>query len=165
MILEWLNIEQWIQFGTVAVALLALLIKHQGMKNFIPVGMFASLYSNIACYIGKYFNLWEFPARLFSSTIEDIPITVNIVLVPIIAMFWIRYAPLRLRGKIMWAVLWSAVFSAVEFFIERYTELLQYYQGYQFYHSFLFWFISFFIWYGFHLWMNDGRRDFDSMFR
>lgn len=46
-----MTLEHWIQYISMAVAILALIIKRKGMKRYVPVGLFASFYANIMCTI------------------------------------------------------------------------------------------------------------------
>lgn len=157
-----MTIDSFSQYGSMAVAAAALLIKIKGMKEYVPVGMFASLYANAWCFVAMNLNWWDFPARIIDKP-EDISLPANMVVVPIIAMFWVRYAPLRLRELILWAFLWTTVLTGFEFLLERYTNVLKYHDGYAWYFSYLLWFASWFLWYGFHLWFYNGRRRFDSL--
>lgn len=159
-----MTVEQWIQYGSMAVAVTALLIKHRGMKKYLPVGLFASFYANVWCFMAASFHWWHFPSRIVPA-VEDISFPANMVVVPVMAMLWVRYFPLRLREQILWAVLWTTGLTGFEFIIERYTGVLQYVNGYDWYHSYVLWFFSWFIWYGFHLWLNDWRREVDSLFK
>ncbi len=62
---ESMSIEAWIQYGAMAVAVTALIIKRRGMKEFIPVGLFASFYANLWCAVAATCHLWHFPAESF----------------------------------------------------------------------------------------------------
>lgn len=149
-------IEAMIQYSVIAVAILFLIIKRKGMKKYLPVGLFAAYYAFVTCQIAMYFNLWQYPSRftLFA---------VDFVVTPIAAMFWVRYYPLKIREKILWAFGWTAALTLAEFLVERFTNIINYYRGYAWYHSYLLWFISFFIWLEFHLWFN-GYKQKDSLF-
>ena len=147
-----MTIEYLIQYTSMAVAILFLIIKRAGMKKYVPVAMFSSLYANLWCYIAKYYNFWSFPSRIFPIA-EDISITVNLIVVPIIAMFWVRYYPTGFKKEILWYFMWSSGLIAIEFLIEKYTNLLSYSNGFKWYYSYFLWFISFYIWRQFHLWL------------
>ncbi|RKD31962.1 CBO0543 family protein [Thermohalobacter berrensis] len=156
-------VEISIQYFAIAISILTLIIKHKGMKKYVPVALFASLYANIWGYIAKYFNFWSYPIKLFPVA-EDLSLVVDIVVVPVIAMFWVRYCPKRFKDKLFWALEWTVVLSIIEFFLEKYTDAMEYGNGYAWYHSSILWFISGFIWLGFHLWLNDWKRDIDNIF-
>ena len=147
-----MTIEELIQYCSMGIAVILLIVKNKGMKKYIPVAMFASLYANIWCYIAKYFDFWKFPSRIFPF-VEDISIPVNMVVVPIIAMFWVRYYPTKTSKRIFWYFIWSTALIITEIFIERFTDLLEYSKTFKWYHSYFLWFISFYIWRRFHLWL------------
>lgn len=150
-----MTIELIIQYLFLFVVIVALIIGHKGMKRYIPVALFASLYANIWCYIATYFHWWEFPIRVV-PLVEDISFSANVVAVPVLAMFWVRYSPM---SRINWALLWSILLSVFEYFAVEYTDMINYHSGYAIYHSFILWMISWFIWYRFHIWFyKDGWR-------
>lgn len=148
-----MNLEELIQYASIASAIFFLIVKRDGMKKYIPVAMFASLYANIWCYIAKHYNFWSFPSRLFPIA-EDISIPVNMLIVPIIAMFWVRYCPPQTIKKFFWALGWTTVLVLIEFSIGKYTNLIEYYNGYKWYHSYILWFFSFYIWLSFDIWLK-----------
>lgn len=151
-----MSVELWMQSISIAIALCALLLKYKGMKPYIPVAMFASLYANLWCYVATYFNWWEYPIQLVSID-EDISVTTNMIIVPIAAMFWIRYSPM---SRIKWAFLWTTLLTIPEYLLERHTNAIKYHSGYDWYHTYLLWLISWFIWYQFHKWFyNDCNSD------
>ena len=135
-------------YGPMLAAILALIIKWNGMKKFIPAGLFACFYATIVCHIAMALNWWTYPNELMESI-------VNCILVPVSAMFWIRYAPPRLSGLIIWNLLWSSILAVSEFYAERFTNVIKYYNEYDWYYSFVLWIISWFVWYAFHIWFND----------
>lgn len=155
--------ELWLQYGSMAVAILFLLVKRKGMREYIPVGLFASFYANVMCIFAADLSWWHFPSRLV-TVYKHISVPANFVVVPIVAMFWVRYFPLRLKEQIFWALLWTTGLTGVEYLLERFTSLLKYGPGYHWYHSYLLWFISWFVWLGFHRWLNHGRKKIDSLF-
>lgn len=157
-----MTIEEWIQYGSMAFAITLLVIKRKGMKQYVPVGLFASFYANLWCYPAAAFHWWHYPSRIVPEI--EISLPANFVAVPIMAMFWVRYFPLRFREQAFWAIFTTSGLTAFELLIERYTDVLEYHSGYDWYHSFVLWFFSWFIWYGFHLWLYNGRREFDSLF-
>lgn len=159
-----MSLEEWIQYGFMAFALVLLAIKRKGMKKFMPVGLFASYYANLWCAVAATYQLWHFPSRIVPA-LEDISVPANFVVVPVMAMIWVRYCPLRLREKLWWAFLSTSILTFVEFLLERHTDVLKYQGGYDWYHSYALWFASWFIWYGFHLWLNNGKREPDSFFK
>ncbi|MEG6584257.1 CBO0543 family protein [Dendrosporobacter sp. 1207_IL3150] len=152
-----MSLELWLQYIAMTVALLALAFFYKGMKRFIPVAMFASLYANVWCFIAMHFKWWEFPVRV-CPIIDDISFTVNMVVVPILAMIWVRYSPM---SRVKWALLWSVVLGLMEFFLSRYTHMIVYGNGYDWYYSLLLWLPSWAIWLWFHRWFyKDGwERD------
>ncbi|GBF34735.1 hypothetical protein DCCM_3855 [Desulfocucumis palustris] len=159
-----MSLEEWVQYGSMVIAVTALIIKRTGMKEFVPVGLFASFYANLWCIVAATYHLWHFPSRIITA-LEDISVPANFVVVPIMAMFWVRYCPLRLREKLLWAFIATGVLTLTEFLLEKYSDVLMYQGGYNWYHSYLLWFFSWFVWYGFHIWINNGRRDMDSLFK
>lgn len=153
--MDQLPFELIIQYGAVLLALLALWIGHRGMKRYIPVALFASLYANLWCYIANHFSWWEFPVRLMPH-VEDISFAANVITVPILAMFWVRYSPMP---RFTWALLWSGLLTAFEYWAEQHSAMIAYGNGYTAYHSFILWLISWYVWYGFHVWFyKDGWR-------
>jgi len=160
-----LTAEEWIQYGAMVVAITALILKWKGMKKFVAVGLFASFYANLWCFIAAHYHLWNYHANVIVPAVTDFSLSANFVVVPIIAMFWVRYCPLRFKEMILWAFLCTTVLTGGEVIIERFTEVLKYHSGYDWYYSYVLWFFSWFIWYGFHLWLNDWRRDLDSFFK
>jgi len=128
-------------------AILALIIKWNGMKKYIPAGLFSSLFANMVCHIAMYLNWWTYPYKL-EETI------VNCIVVPVLAMYWIRYVPTKISRLIAWNLLWTCVLTVFEYCGERFTNVIKYYDGYDWYFSLLLWFMSWFIWYGFHIWFN-----------
>ncbi len=159
-----MGVEEFIQYGSMTIAIMLLILKRKGMKQYVPVGMFASLYANVWCYIAKYFDLWYFPSRIFPIA-EDISIPVNMVVVPIIAMFWVRYYPVRFKEKLLWVFGATTILTIIEVLIEKFTDALAYGNGYQWYYSYILWFFSWFIWLGFHQWLYNGHREFDSLLK
>lgn len=159
-----LTFESWIQYGAMAAAIIALLVKIKGMKRYVAVGLFASFYANAWCVVAATYHLWHFPSRIVPA-VKALSVPFNFIVVPVIAMFWVRYFPLRLREQLLWAFVWTTALTGAEFLFERFTGLLRYDNGYQWFYSYILWFLSFFIWYGFHLWLNGGHRDYDSLFR
>jgi len=157
-------LDHWIQYGAMALALTALILNWRGMKKYVPVGLFASFYANAWCAVAISFKWWEYHVRIVPA-MDDISVPVNFVVVPVLAMFWVRYMPLRLKEQLLWALIWTAPLTGVELLLERHTGVIKYHNGYEWYFSFLLWYLSWFIWYWFHLWLNGGRREFDSLFR
>jgi hypothetical protein len=148
-----LNIELLVQYLSIGIAIVATIIGHSGMKRYIPVAMFASLYANMWCYIANYFHWWEFPIRVLPG-IKDISFAANVIVVPVLAMFWVRYSPM---SRIKWALLWSLILTFFEYGAQRYSAMVEYHNGYTAYHSFILWLISWYIWYSFHKWFyKDG---------
>lgn len=141
-------IELWIQYIAIIVAIVAVIVDRKGMKRFLPVGMFASLYANIWCYLVEPLQWWTFPVRVF-STVNDISFTANVIIVPVLAMFWTRYSPMP---RIRWTILWTTILTGIEFLAERYTDLIKYHNGYNWYYTYISWLISWYIWYNFHKW-------------
>jgi len=66
-----MSIEFKIQYLFLFIAIVALIIGHKGMKRYIPVALFASLYANVWCYIATYFNWWEFPIRVVPLYVKN----------------------------------------------------------------------------------------------
>jgi len=116
-----LTLEGWIQYGAMAVVIIALILKWKGMKKFVAVGLFASFYANLWCFIAANYHLWNFHANVIVLAVTDFSLPVNFVVVPIIAMFWVRYCPLRFKEMILWAFLWTTVLTGSEVVIERFT--------------------------------------------
>lgn len=143
-----LTTELVVQYVAVAAALFALFIDYKGMKPFLPVALFASLYANVFCYIANYFGWWEFPVRLMPH-VKDISFAANVITIPILAMFWIRYSPIP---RIHWALLWSVILTGFEYWAVKNTAMIAYGNGYVIYYSFVLWLISWYIWYKFHHW-------------
>lgn len=143
-----LAIEVVVQYVAITAALLALCIDYKGMKPFLPVAMFASLYANAFCYMANYFGWWEFPVRLLPH-VKDISFAANVITVPILAMSWIRYSPMP---RIPWALLWSVILTGFEYWAVKNTAMIAYGSGYSIYYSFVLWLISWYIWYTFHHW-------------
>ncbi len=149
-----MSIELSIQYLSVFIAIVAVIVSYKELKYFIPVGLFASFYANIVCYIANYFDWWEFPIRVLPG-IRDISFSVNAIIVPVLAMFWIRYSPM---SRIKWALLWTTILTGIEYLSERYTDMIAYSNGYDWYYSYILWLISWFIWYSFHRWFyKDGE--------
>ncbi|WP_432665439.1 CBO0543 family protein [Wukongibacter baidiensis] len=149
-----MSVETLIQYLAMFISIMALIIMKKGMKKFVPVAMFASLYANLWCYIAKYYKFWSFPVRIF-PIVKDISIPVNVVVVPIIAMFWVRYYPTKSNKKLFWALSWTTVLIVIEVLIGKFTNLIEYSNGFKWYHSYVLWFLSLYIWRGFHHWIYD----------
>lgn len=149
-----MSLELLIQYISILSALVAVIIARKELKRFIPVGLFASFYANIFCYIANYFFWWEFPVRVLPG-IKDISFTVNVVVVPVLAMFWVRYSPM---SRIKWTLLWTTILTGIEYLAVSYTDMIAYHNGYNWYHSYILWLISWYIWYSFHKWFyKDGE--------
>ena len=101
-----MSIEQLIQYGTIVISLVALFLDREGTIKYIPVALFASLYANIWCYIANCFHLWTYQDKLF-SIVQDISATANLIVVPILAIIWIKHIPNTLIGKYIWAFVWT----------------------------------------------------------
>ena len=154
-----MNIELSVQYISIFIAITALFIDRKGMKRYVPVALFASLYANIWCYVANYFQWWAFPVRVLSG-INDISFSANLVAVPVLAMFWIRYSPMT---RVKWALLWSILLTLFEYVIQKHTSMIEYHNGYIIYHSFILWLISWYIWYQFHKWFyKDGWKPFSK---
>ena len=134
-------------YSPMIASIMALIIKRRGMKKYIPAGLFSSLFANIVCHFALYLNWWTYPFEM-EETI------VNCVVVPVLAMYWIRYAPTKISGLIAWNLFWTGILTAFEYYGERFTNVIKYHNGYDWYFSLLLWFISWFIWLGFHIWFN-----------
>lgn len=143
-------IEDWVQYIAMAVAVLALLAKRRGMKPYIPVALFAHFYAEVVCLLAMYTEWWTYPSRIITKSNMSIP--ANFVVIPVIAMFWIRYCPDRPGAVLLWNLLWSLPLTALEYWAERNTELIRYHGGYEWYHTLLLWLITFPIWLAFHRW-------------
>jgi hypothetical protein len=146
-----MSIELLIQYGAIAVSLIVLYIDRKGITKFIPVAMFASLYANIWCYIANFFHLWSFPQRLI-PVVKDISFTVNMIVVPIMVIIWVKHIPDSFKGKVIWALVWTFGLTLIEALIERFSAVLDYHNGYDWYYSLILWFFSWFIWAGYHKW-------------
>lgn len=149
-------IENIIELSAVIVAVFLLIIKRKGMKKYVPVAFFAMYWAVAWCAFSKYFHWWDYPHRNFPYF--NLSATVDFIIVPIIAMFWVRYAPNNFKGLLSWALLSAAILVCVEYALERYTDLLEYGEGYGWLYSFVLWFISLFAWYGFHIWFYKGKK-------
>ena len=145
-----------IELSFVAGAVLLLAIKRKGMKKYIPAALFAAYWALVWCEFAEYFEWWEYPSMIFPYF--DLSATANFVIVPIMAMFWIKYAPKGFEKLVIWALLSTIVLVGIEYFLERYTDLLEYGNEYEWYYSFILWFISWFAWYGFHVWFYDMTK-------
>lgn len=149
-------LEYTIQFASVTIALVALYIGRHGMKNYLPVGLFASFYANLICSFMVIFQWWHFHADIVGN--ENISFPANFVVVPILAMFWVRFCPHTITGRIAWGLLWSIPLSLAEFAAEKYTKMIKYHNGYDWYFTLLWWMGSWFIWLTFHNWLMDEKR-------
>jgi hypothetical protein len=98
-----------------------------------------------------YFNWWTYPTSLV-PIVDDINFPVNVVVVPIAAIIWVKHIPDRFSGKLLWAVIWTVGLTGVEIMVERFTAVLDYHNGYDWYYSFVLWFFSWYIWAGYHKW-------------
>ena len=147
----YMYIAHLIQYVAIVVSLIILFLDRKGMTKYIPVAMFASLYSNLWCYIANYFHLWSYQHKLF-PIVKDISVTVNMIVVPIVVMIWIKHIPKTLKGKFIWTFIWTTGLTLDEFLIERYTQVLTYHNGYDWYYSYILWFISWFLWAEYHKW-------------
>lgn len=145
------QIEYLIQYAAIAGAVITLIIDRKGASKFVPVALFASLYANIWCYIAMYFNWWTFPKALLPF-IDDISVTVNMLVLPIAVIIWVKHIPDTFKGKLLWAVIWTIGLTGVEVVLERFTAVIDYHNGYDWYHSFILWFFSWFIWAAYHKW-------------
>ncbi len=154
-----MKIEYVIQYIGIVVFLfliLILLFKRKDIRKYIPVALFAILYANIWCYIAEYLKIWSYPTRLFPYlTIVSIPF--NYTALPVIVILWIIYCPSTRKGKIVWAVLWSLVLIFFEFIITRYSQILEYKNGFDIHISFIMWLFSWYLFLKFHLWINNKQ--------
>ena len=149
-----MNIELLIQYVAIAIAIIAVIIARKELKRFIPVGLFASFYANLFCYVANYFNWWEFPVKVLPG-VKDVSFTVNVVIVPVLAMFWARYSPM---SRIKWTFLWTTILTGIEYLAVRYTDMITYHNNYNWYYSYILWLISWYVWYSFHKWFyKDGE--------
>lgn len=144
-------IEYWIQCAAMAGAVIALFIDRRGVSKYVPVALFASLYANLWCYIAMYFDWWTYPKSLV-PIVNDINFPVNVVVVPIAAIIWVKHIPDRFSGKLLWAVIWTVGLTGIEFLVERFTGVIDYHNGYAWYYSLILWFFSWYIWAGYHKW-------------
>ncbi|OPX89984.1 MAG: hypothetical protein A4E53_01199 [Pelotomaculum sp. PtaB.Bin104] len=151
-----MTIENIIDLASIAGAIFLLVLKRKGMKKYVPVALFAFYWAIIWCEFAEYFGWWSNPIRSFPYF--DIPLSVDFIVVPIMAMFWVRYAPSNFKGLVTWNLFITIILSGAEYLIVRYTNLLEYGDGFYWYYSFLLWFISWFVWYGFHVWFYRERK-------
>ncbi|MBU2702905.1 hypothetical protein Ga0466249_004040 [Sporomusaceae bacterium BoRhaA] len=150
----FIQIQLLIQYIIILIAIIAVIVARKELKRFIPVGLFASLYANILCYVANYLILWEFPVRVLPG-VRDISFTANVVVVPVLAMFWVKYSPM---SRIKWAFLWTTILTGIEYLTERYTGIITYHNGYDWYCSYILWLISWYIWYSFHKWFYKDEE-------
>lgn len=149
-----MSIELLMQYIAILIAIVAVIVARKELKRFIPVGLFASLYANIFCYVANYFNWWVFTIRIFPG-IKDISFTANVIVIPVLAMFWVRYSPM---SRIKWAFLWTTILTGIEYLTQKYTNIITYHNGYNWYYTYILWLSSWFIWYSFHKWFyKDGE--------
>jgi hypothetical protein len=144
-------VEYLIQYGAIAAAVIALIIDRKGSAKFIPVALLASLYGNVWCYFAKYFNWWTYTVRLV-PVVEDISFIVNVIVLPIAVIIWVKHIPDTALGKFLWAFFWTVGLTAVELVLERFTAVIDYHNGYDWYISFPLWFISWYVWAAYHKW-------------
>lgn len=150
-----MNINFLIQYAAMDIAVIMLIIKRKGMKRYIPLGLFSTFYANLWCYAAEYFKLWCYPARLVPYTTVSVPF--NYVVLPVIAMFWMRYLPVNTAYRYLWAFLWSAVIIGFEFVLTRYTNILKYHNGYDIHISFVLWLITFYIFLKFYDYITTSK--------
>lgn len=144
-------LEAWVQYGAMTIALVCLINKRKGMIKYLPVGLFAYYYSQIVCQVVMgIFEFWSYPYRVFAF--EDTSIPANAVVIPIMAMFWIRYMPSGIRNRMLWWLSWSTVLTTFEYFAEKHTGLITYHNGYNSLYTGVLWLISWTIFYNFHRW-------------
>jgi hypothetical protein len=149
-----MSIELWIQYLSIFFAIVAVILARKELKRFIPVGLFASFYANLVCYVANYFQWWDFPIK-FLHGVKDISFTTNVVIVPVLAMFWTRYSPM---SRIKWTLLWTTILTFAEYLAVINTDLIVYHNGYNWYYSYILWLISWYVWYSFHKWFyKDGE--------
>jgi hypothetical protein len=149
-----MSIELWIQYLSIFIAIVAVIIARKELKRFIPVGLFAGFYANLVCYVANYFQWWDFPVRLLHG-VKDISFTANVVVIPVLAMFWTRYSPM---SRIKWTLLWTTILTFAEYLAVKNTDLIAYHNGYNWYFTYIFWLISWYVWYSFHKWFyKDGE--------
>jgi len=151
-----MTISNIIELSSVTGAVLLLIVKSKGMKKYLPAALFSTYWAVVWCEFAEYFHWWEYPSRIFPYF--DLSATADFVVIPIMAMFWIRYAPKGLKKLVLWALISTIVLVGFEYFVERYTDLLEYGKDYDWYYSFILWFISWFAWYGFHVWFYVNRK-------
>lgn len=145
-----MNLTQVFMFFPPVIAIILLAVNWQGMKKYIPAGLFAAFCAEIICHIAAIYTIWSYP-------IKPEEILVNFIMVPVLAMFWIRYAPRRLVSLFYWNLLWTIPLTLLEHFAETYTNVIKHHNGYAWYHSLPLWFISWFVWYGFHKWFYNAK--------
>lgn len=146
-----MRIEYLLQYGALGASVLALIIDRRGVAKYVPVGLFASLYANLWCYVAMHFDWWSYPVRLF-SIVDDINFTVNVIVVPVAAIIWIKHIPDTAGGKLLWAIIWTVGLTGVELVLERFTYIINYSNGYDWYFSLILWFFTWYIWAGYHKW-------------
>lgn len=152
-----MRIEFIIQYVVMAIFLLLLLfllLRRKDSKQYIPVALFAIVYADIWCYVAEYLKIWSYPTRLFADlTIVSIPF--NYTVLPAIVILWIMYCPNTSGGKIVWILAWPLFIIFGEFIITRYSDILDYKNGFDIHISFILWIISWYIFLKFHLWINE----------
>ncbi|HWP95316.1 MAG TPA: CBO0543 family protein [Syntrophomonadaceae bacterium] len=145
-----MDLTKFFLYGPPILALILLIIKWPGMKKFLPAGLFASLAANSICHVGMIFDLWSYPFQIEEAL-------VNCLIVPVMAMFWIRYAPSGRWRLLYWSIIWSLPLTGLEYVGVHYSNIFKYGNGYDWYYSLILWLLSWFVWYGFHLWFyNDS---------
>jgi hypothetical protein len=117
----------------------------------VPVALFSSFYANVVCFAAVYFKWWDFPAALWGF-IDNVSVTVNFIVLPVVVIIWVKHIPPTFWRKALWALLWTIGITGGEFVLERFTDVIDYHNGYDWYHSFILWFVSWYIWSAYHKW-------------
>jgi hypothetical protein len=117
------------------------------MKKYITTGLFSSWAAYLICHISMSFPFWSYSDKLEEIFIDGL-------IVPVLAMLWVRYAPSSTLWLIAWNLLWTLPLTGLEYLGERYSSVIKYHNGYDWYHSLALWFISWFVWYAFHKWFT-----------
>lgn len=147
-------INTLIHIVSVVAALAVFYHIRSDIKRLLPVGLFASVYSNLINTFGVTLGWWEYRDGLFFfSEIKDT--TLDFFVAPALAMLFMKYV----QPKNLWLMaLAGTVFGGgIEYILERYTDIIKHKNGWNIWHSSALWFISWPIWYKFGKWWEGFK--------
>ncbi|NPV89977.1 MAG: hypothetical protein HPY50_04285 [Firmicutes bacterium] len=156
-----ISIDSWVEGGAVAAALLALVVRLRGMKKYIIAALFASLFTDFYFTLAtQVFHWWDYHGGILKEV--GLSFSYPDVIIPIAAMFVVRYWPHDRKSQALWGLAWSGALTGFDYFCANYTTLMEFKNGFTWYYDVFLWAANLLAWYVFYRWFVERRLNFVS---